>query len=162
MNLISFTHWNLLMKWQAPLEWFRSCWSSRFRMVSIIFRKTWSFHFAMSLNVTSVSSLIQKPCRYAPERSFLLLDTPHSSTPPPIIYLFLFCMCHCLCTHLAYFYSSHLKKKYSEFTCFFVSCHSFYLVLLASVCYFPLYCELCHLCQCTSLDSECAVDFTEK
>lgn len=110
MNLISFTHWNLLMKWQAPLEWFRSCWSSRFRMVSIIFRKAWSFHFAVSLNVASVSSLIQKPCRYAPERSFLLLDTPHFSTPPPIIYLFLFCMCHCLCTHLAYFYSSHLKK----------------------------------------------------
>lgn len=54
------------------------------------------------------------------------------------------------------------EKKYFEFTCFFVSCHSFYLVLLASVCYFPLYCELCHLCQCTSLDSEYAVDFTEK
>lgn len=131
MNLISFTHWNLLMKWQAPLEWFRSCWSSRIRMVSIIFRKTWSFHFAMSLNVTSVSSLIQKPCRYAPERSFLLLDTPHSSTPPPIIYLFLFCMCHCLCTHLAYFYSSHLKKNIPSS-----------LAFLSVVIHFTLFCLL--------------------
>lgn len=119
------------MKWQAPPEWFRACWSCRSRMLNIIFRKAWSFNFAVAPNVTSVSSMIQKPCRYAPERSFLLLHTPQSSTPPPIIYLFLFCMCHCLCTHLTYFYSSHLKKNILSS-----------LAFLSVVIHFTLFCLL--------------------
>lgn len=41
--------------------------------------------------------------------------------------------------YLAYFYSSLLKRKLSSLA-FFVSCHSFYLVLLA----LPLDVEPCH------------------
>lgn len=102
-------------------------------MLSKVFRKAQRFKFAMAPNVMTIStfSMIQKTCRYVPERPFQLLHTPQSSTPPPIIYLFLFCMCHCLCTHLTYFYSSHLKKNILSS-----------LAFLSVVIHFTLFCLL--------------------
>ena len=119
------------MKWQTLPGWFRTCWSCRSEMLSIIFRKAQSFNFAVAPNVTSASSMVQKPYRHAPEKSFLFLHSPQSYTPPPIIYLFLFCMCHCLCTHLTYFYSSHLKKNILSS-----------LAFLSVVIHFTLFCLL--------------------